>query len=230
MLAVMAILAAAPAKADSIKFFSGTTGYIGPFNGPGYVYDTIKNNPTACSGGGFGCSGHLDVIANPQTFSGGITATGLAGGSVWNDLQPNFAGLGVGLLSQGGEADQIQLGDILNIHFNVPVHLTGVATLFSSLHTPFGDGFPTGANIAGANTFLLNNIITTFGNANLGLLSLFGQDFTFTAIRGQPTFYVSGLEFSAVPLPGAVWLFASGIAGIGVLVRRRRKIQSAIAA
>ena len=42
--------------------------------------------------------------------------------------------------------------------------------------------------------------------------------------------FISGQSINPVPLPGAIWLFASGVAGIGVLARRRRKNQSAIAA
>jgi hypothetical protein len=228
LLATLAMLAAVPAKADSIKFFSGTTGYSGPFSGAGTVYQTIQNTPTACPGGGSGCAGGPDIISTPQTFSGGITATAVT--AVYNDLQPNFAGLGVQTASNPADTDQIDVGELLSIHFNSVVTLTGVATLFDANHTPFGPGFPDNSNITGANTFLLNGVITTFGNANMALLALTGQDFTFAAREGQPSFYLSGLTFSTVPIPGAVWLFASGIAGIAALTRRRRKNQSAMAA
>jgi hypothetical protein len=228
LLATLAMLAAVPAKADSIKFFSGTTGYTGPFSGAGTVYQTIQNNPTACPGGGSGCAGGSDIVSTPQTFSGGITASAVT--AVYNDLSPNFAGLGVQTPSNLADTDQIDVGELLTIHFNSLVTLTGVATLFDANHTPFGPGFPDNTNISGANTFLLNNVVTTFGNANMALLALTGTDFTFASIAGQPSFYVGGLTFSAVPIPGAVWLFASGIAGIAALTRRRRKNQSAIAA
>ena len=161
-----------------------------------------------------------------------ITASATVGGAVWNDLQPNFGGLGVGLASQGDQADQIEGTDTLKLHFASTVTLTGVATLFDVNHPPFGTGFPDNTNITGSNTFLLNGNPVTFGNANMALLALMGMDFTFQQIAGQPAFYVSGLTYnvSNVPIPGAVWLFASGIAGIGVLARRRRKNLSAIAA
>jgi hypothetical protein len=235
ILATLAMLAAVPAKADSIKFFSGTTGYTGPFSGAGTVYQTIQNNVTACVGGGPGnCSGNPDVVSTPQTYTSvggqGITASAVTG--VHSDLQPNFGGLGVGPDSSSpGITDQIDLGELLTIHFNSAVTLTGVATLFDNGHNPFGPGFPDNSNITGANTFLLNGVITTFNAANMALLALGPlTDFTFAAIAGQPSFYVGGLTFSAVPIPGAAWLFASGIAGIAALARRRRKNQSAIAA
>jgi hypothetical protein len=224
VLATLAMLATAPAKADSIKFFTGTTGYTGPFNGAGTVYNAIQNNTTACPGGG--SCGATDVISTPQSFTSvggqGLTATAVT--AVWNDLTPPFGGLGV----QGSPtdtSDQIDPGELLTIHFSVPVTLTGVATLFDPNHTPFGSGSPL------TGSFLLNGVATTFASANMAML-LLGPltDFTFGAIAGQPTYYVSGLIFNPVPIPGAAWLFASGIAGIAALTRRRRKNQSAIAA
>ena len=180
LLATLAMLAAAPANADSIKFFSGTTGYTGPFSGAGTVYQTIQNNPTACPGGGSACAGGDDIISTPQTFSGGITASAVT--AVYNDLSPNFAGLGVQTVGNPADTDQIDVGELLTIHFNSAVKLTGVATLFDANHTPFGPGFPTNSNITDANTFLLNGVITTFDDANMALLALTGQDFTFAAI------------------------------------------------
>jgi hypothetical protein len=234
VLATLAMLATAPAKADSIKFFSGTTGYGGPFNGAGTVYQTIQSNPTACVGGGPGnCSGNPDVLSTPQTYTSvggqGLTASAVTG--VHNDLQPNFGGLGVGPDSSNpGITDQIDVGELLTITFASPVTLTGVATLFDNPHSPFGPGFPDNTNITGANTFLLDGIVTTLSAANMAMLSITGTVFTFAAIAGQPSFYVGGLIFNPVPIPGAAWLFASGIAGIAALTRRRRKNQSAIAA
>jgi hypothetical protein len=73
------------------------------------------------------------------------------------------------------------------------------------------------ATLAGAN------------NALLLVANLTGQDFDFQQDGpNNPGFYVGALSFvtaqlTPTPIPGAVWLFASGIAGIGVLARRRRK-------
>jgi hypothetical protein len=234
LLATLAMLAVVPAKADTVKFYSGGAGYTGPFNGAGTVYDATKGIATDCPSGSPGCTGGgaPDILSTPQVFQGGIvTASANGSNNVWNDLSPPFAGLGVGLLSQGDAADQISGSDILHIHFNSAVQLLGVGTLFASDHDPFGTF--TSGSVTAANTFLLNGVVTTFGAANLAMLSLFGQDFDFQQNGpNQPGFYVSALSFvaSPVPLPGAIWLFASGIAGIGLLARRSRKNQSAIAA
>ena len=221
------MLATVPAKADSIKFFSGTTGYTGPFSGAVLSTRRSKTPRLPVLAAAPVVPEVPDIISTPQTFSGGITASAVT--AVYNDLSPNFAGLGVQTVGNPGDTDQIDVGELLTIHFNSAVKLTGVATLFDANHTPFGPGFPDNS-ITDANTFLLNGVSTTFGNANMALLALTGTDFTFAAIAGQPSFYLSGLTFSAVPIPGAVWLFASGIAGIAALTRRRRKNQSAIAA
>ena len=225
----------AAAQADTAKFYSGGDGYSGPFSGAGTVYDATKGLPTNCPGGGSGCAGGPDIISTPQSFTTSvpITASATVGGAVWNDLQPNFGGLGVGLcITRRPKLIRSRALILSTLHFASIVTLTGVATLFDVNHPPFGTGFPNNTNITGSNTFLLNGNPVTFGNANMALLALMGMDFTFQQIAGQPAFYVSGLTYnvSNVPIPGAVWLFASGIAGIGVLARRRRKNQSAIAA
>ena len=182
LLAALAMLATAPANADSIKFFSGTTGYGGAFNGLNTVYDSIKNTNTACAGGGAGnCSGNADVHAASNvaiSFIGGITADGSGGTGIgaWYDLQPSFGGMGVGPTSGNpSDADGIVGTDVLHIHFNSAVQLTGVATLFDSGHGPFG------SVLTASSTFLLSetlaglstlSAVQSFITANGGLLNL----------------------------------------------------------
>ena len=130
-LLAVTLLAAVPAQADSIKFFSGTTGYSGPFNGVGTsVYDSIKGLSTACPGGGTGCSGNPDVISTPQTYRRRHHCLRQLSAASGIDLSPNFAGLGVGPLNGNpSDADQIEGTEILTIKFSSNVNLTGVATL-----------------------------------------------------------------------------------------------------
>jgi len=195
---------AGPASADIVKFYNGTTGYSGPFNGAGTLYNSIttQNVLTSCPGGGGSCPN--DVLAATETFNASVSIRATANGSnnVWDDLAPNFGGLGVGLASQGSDADQIATSDVLHIHFATAVVLTGVATLFSNEHADFGTGFPDNSNITGTNTILINGVSKSLGSANSGQLTgLSGTDFTFQEASGQPAFYVSALSFTAVPAP-----------------------------
>ena len=146
-LLALTLLAAVPAQADSIKFFSGGAGYGGPFNGVGTsVYDRIKGLSTACPGGGFGCGAAPGTNRSPRAMAAALLPqpTSAAFGI---DLSPAFAGLGVGPLNGNpSSADQIEGSEILTIKFTSNVNLTGVATLFDGartipLHAPFGPGY-----------------------------------------------------------------------------------------
>src|SRR5215813_11237232 len=135
LLATLTMLATAPAKADSVKFFIGGAGASGPAftTNATSVYQAIQGNPTACPNGN--CNGGNDVISTPQNFTsvGGQALTASAVNNVWADLAPPFAGLGV-QRDAAGNTDQIDPGDLLLIHFASPVRLTGVATLFDDNH------------------------------------------------------------------------------------------------
>ena len=248
-LAAILVLAGAfgsPAGAVSLyaKFYTGTTGYGGPFSGAGTVYDNTKSLSTNCPTTG-SCSS--DNVASSLVFSGpGITATA---NKVWDDLSPNFGGLGVGSGSPS-DTDQIAGSDVLNIAFNTSVTLTGVGTLFASAHEDFGPGFSTVSAVASASNiaFLLSvdggafNPID-FGLANSMSLALIGTTFAFEQAQGSPSYYVSALSYatcggptgcapppSTTPLPATLPLFATGLGGLGLFGwRRKRKNKTAAA-
>jgi len=141
--------------------------------------------------------------------------------------------------------DQVDGYEVLHIHFQNSVSLTGIATLFASGHAPFGTGsnFQTPSSILSSNTFLysLNGSMfnfVSFGAANDGpFATAFSNDFYFKeagcniASPGsetctQPEFYVSALTYRPVPGP----LAGAGLPGLllasaGLLAWwRRRKI------
>jgi hypothetical protein len=242
----------APAKADSIKFYTGGSGYVGPTfsNQAGSVYAQTKGNATNCPTVG-SCTN--DNIAASLTFNvtgNVITATATYNGGankVWDDLSPNFGGLGVGLGDgttpyHNGD-DQVNGYELLHIHFLNSVSLTGIGTLFASGHAPFGTGssFQTPNSILSSNSFLfsLNGSTfssVTFGAANDGpFTSGFSNDFYFkeagcTGSVGhetctQPEFYLSALTYQRVPGPlagaGLPGLFFVG-AGLAAWWRRKK--------
>jgi len=235
------------ASADTfVKFYYGGPGYTGQFSGnsgPATVYSLTKSLPgpstgTNCPSPG-GCGSPTDVIGgigSTMAFSGtAVTAT--AGGNshavVWDDLAPPYGGLGVGLRSDTGAIsgnDNIDGSDTLTINFHQVVSLKGVGTLFDPNHIPF-NGDPSTA------TFLLSVdggafMHILFSNANLMLLAgLVGTTFKFMQDGiNNPTFYVSAVLFSPVPLPAALPLFATGLGAMGLLGWRRKRKAQAVAA
>ncbi|MFO1091584.1 MAG: hypothetical protein U1E46_18565 [Hyphomicrobiales bacterium] len=239
---------AANAATSTYKFYNGTTGYTGAFNGVGTVYDATKASATDTR-----VSGTTDIdpgtddIATSITYGGGTkpSVTATAGNNlVWQDLAPNFGGLGVGTTSTNLGDDQINGAEILTMTFSEAVTLLGVATLFygdgTANHCCFGQipGQPAGTQYTESsiktNVSTVDNLVfdlsvdggafqqVKFSTANLLGLSLVGKVFSFKQDTGDPEFYVSGLSISSVPVPGAALLFASGLMGVGYLGRRNR--------
>ena len=218
-----------PASAATfIKFYNGSgspTAPTGPFTGAGTVYNDTKALATNCpTGSGPPCGN--DVLSTTMTFQG-ASAAGLTASvnnyQVWDDLSPNYGGLGVGTGSSGSDTDdQINGGNILTLTFTNKITLKGVATLFDTNHAPFG-GNPL------TDSFLLSVdggafIAVTFANANNELLNYTGNVFAFEQKWWNAEFYVSALEYtSATPIPAALPLFATGLGALGLLGWRRKK-------
>jgi hypothetical protein len=223
-----------PAEAASTyyKFYAGGSGYTGPYSGPGTVYDATKGLATLCPGA---CTGS-DIFGASLDF-GTVTATataGLPGGAgqrVWDDFAPNFGGLGVDTLGVGDASeDQISGTEVLKLTFDDQVRLTGLATLFVAAHQGFGTGFGTPALVSASKETIKLKISVDggswmdflFNNANNNLLSLVGKEFSFMQADGSPTYYVGAVAVSAVPLPAALPLMASGLALLGFFGLRRK--------
>jgi hypothetical protein len=235
--ALAALALAAPVSADAatvLKFFSGGSGYTGAFSGSNTVYNSIVTIPVTQTCANNAVCGSLanDPISASQTYgagTSGLTATA-NGLNVWDDISPNFGGLGVGTGETTGTDtnDNIDGSNLLTLTFNTRVTLTGIATLFDSAHGDFGGGNPlTGSFLLGVDGGAA--VSTSFASANLALLSLTGTVFTFAENgTGNPTFYVSGVSFNSgqsltpTPLPGALAMFGGGLLGLGALLRRKR--------
>jgi hypothetical protein len=222
-------LASPAAAATFVKFYNGGSGYSGDWNtsSPNTVYNDTKGGTLSCPTSSPSCGGS-DVLGTTLTFNvpgNTITASvnAVTGNQVWDDLQPNWGGLGVGTGSSGADTnDQIDGTNVLTLSFATQVMLKGVATLFDSGHTPFGPGSTTtGSFLLSVNGGSFTSIL--FSNANNELLNLPGTTFAFEEASNQPEFYVSGLDFQPTPIPGALPLFAGGLGVMGLLLRRRKR-------
>ena len=189
----------------------------------------LPTDGIACTGGDL-CSSSVNngLLNGDLTFtSGGITvaATGMYNNGVAAVVQDhetgysaqNKIGAGLGVYHQSGNNsdDNITLGETLIMTFSQLVHLTGIS-LRSEGHDVSG--------WAANSTFLFNgaNRLLPIGSGNIAL-DLTGTQFTFAyGGRSADQFYLSGLTATAVPEPGTVALMLAGLAGIGLVIRRRR--------
>jgi hypothetical protein len=213
------------ASASTLKFYTGGSGYTGPFNGTGTVYAATSG--TSLETCAQGCTTASDNDSNtsltfPSLATPLLTATATDNNvqtNVWGDFVPNFGGLGVGV---SGQDDQIEGAQVLTLSFNTQVTLTGIGTLFASGHTPFGDvGWQLPGDISGSNQILVNDgdgsgfQLISLSDANtVGNISLTGTTFMFEQFNSTidpngctsvsstynsgecgPQFYVSALTY-----------------------------------
>jgi len=123
--------------------------------------------------------------------------------------------------------------DLNTIGWNGTGGNTGVDTTGAAAYNPLADtvnaGNMNGLDFSGAIGTALNfyNLfITTVGRTGTSNITEYananGAGFWFLSSTGDLTWNVP-LAQSSVPLPAAFWLFASGIAGLGAIARRRRQ-------
>ena len=252
MAACLAIFGSSASATTYVKFYTdagNTHGYGNAgdvFSGPGTLYAAMTSGsgtyvPVSCPDTG-SCS--QDNIQTTLSFSGlGLTVSANSGMKAWDDLAPNFGGIGVGTGSSGADTeDQINGTNVLILTFASQIHLTGVATLADGAHTDFGPGDPSLATSSAlylTSGFMVDDgdgtgfHFVTFADANKNLLNLTGTTFKFeTNANNNPWFYVSGLAYDScaaqcapgqTPLPAALPLFASGLGAMGVLGWRRKR-------
>ena len=251
------------ANAITVKFYSGTAdgGYTGAYSGAGTVYsitDTLATDlPSAASvdstsnGDSFGTALKFKSDSVTATASGSPNTNGY---QVWDDLQGNYAGLGVDNkdINSSGE-DQISGGEILTLSFETSQKLLGIGTLFASGHTPF-DGLDTPAAVQGVQEYInfemridggdwkdvLFSVANDVTAAGLTTLDYIGTVFDFrqetanvscgvACTTANPSFYIGAIITensgqAVVPLPAGILLMLSGLLGLGFLGRFKAKM------
>jgi hypothetical protein len=237
-------LALTPSLASAttyLKFYEGGTGYTSAFGGAGTIYDATKGLTTLCPTSAPGC-GAADVLGQPLTFNtgavGGTLTTsatvglpGATGRQVWDDLVPNYGGLGVNSIGAVGNSDNIEGAEVLKLSFANTVTLTGIGTLFDPGHAGFGSNFATAASVTAAASTIdfqlsldgINWTDISFLTANTNGLSFTGNNFYVRQdVTGaaDPSFYVGALAITAVPEPASWAMFLVGFGGIGFMMRR----------
>jgi hypothetical protein len=94
-----------------------------------------------------------------------------------------------------------------------------VDALFNAMDESGTPGSPNGASISGGLGTALN-FYEVDGTRGTGTVTQYGNGFWFLSSAGQLTWNLPE-SVSAVPLPAAAWLFASGLLGLGLIGRRR---------
>lgn len=156
------------------------------------------------------------IGANNGTASNGIEIT-----SNTALTTSNLTASGVGLVAT----------DLNTMPWNGTTGNTGVDTTGSAAYNPIAGSVNSGnmnsINFGGAvNTALSfwNAYLTVSGRTSTETINQYANGgFWFLSSTGDLTWNVPTAA-SAVPLPAAVWLFASGLAGLGAISRRRRVV------
>ena len=114
--------------------------------------------------------------------------------------------------------DNVTIGETLLLNFSQEVIITGI-TFRDGAHNPvFGEGAVFGLVIDG-DTKADQNLTFNYSQSWQGTSFEFSNN---NATDADPfRFYVSALTVTAVPVPPAVWLFASGLLGLVAVSRRR---------
>lgn len=165
------------------------------------------------SGGDATVSGNTGTFASGD-FSG--TITGLRVGSTTHSLTQSIAGLGV---TGGGDTDPLLDGRIdesITFSFDQTVRLVSV-TFYAFDADDTADVYVNGVMVADESA--TNPYMFGYEMANSFTI---GADGSSVMLDGYDNFFVKSFTVAAVPVPAAGFLLLGGLAGLG-LVRKRRK-------
>ena len=216
-LALVALLGLEASAGASVVTFTSSSAFNAATSGDSFTVEQYAS----------GTNGQL--IASLSTFNGlsynfiaGPSAT-LTGGIITNQFD-SFSGLSLGGRQSGG-AQFFFGGDSVTVTFATPVTAVGVFSNVNrnsgnyDMNTPVGS-VSTGSATYDTLTFVFDGITSTTPFSTITLVS----ENTSIGVYNIPEIeFASTTMVPPVPLPGALPLFATGLAGLGLLGWRRKK-------
>jgi hypothetical protein len=145
----------------------------------------------------------------------------------YNDPSTNSGGLGV--ISQPTDSNQMidggnnNLNDLLLLTFSSAVRITGIAFAGVDTHPTGG---PDIANFTIDGSSAGNAAIDTSGFPAFLAVNWVGTTFGISALGTTDEFLIRAIQVTPVPVPAAGILFASGIAGIAALSRKKKQLKT----
>jgi hypothetical protein len=168
-----------------------------------------------------------------DTFSTNI----IGGGTLLNDLQANalpYSGALLETMLNAGftfgvaiDVNTAQGGETLQTFQLIDLSKPAGQRVIFDINGPIA--LPDINNGNGKGDYLITGFNLLAAGVQPGDNLIFRASWT-GASDGAESFYIVPAGISAVPVPGAVWLFGSGILGLGMLARRRRQTQTAAVA
>jgi hypothetical protein len=155
-----------------------------------------------------------------------VTTTGFntkTSDSYFAYLDSGNAGLGV-CQQLNGDNDQCKVGSDDNVTFDESLKLVFDQSVTIS-ETTFLNGQHGTTFTGNFDLSIDGGPVTTIALANIFSTPLTGTEFIFSnpITGGAPgeQFYISSLDVTPVPVPAAVWMFGSGLIGLGRFARRK---------